>query len=197
MTDLTGNVRVNGLHADISIPANGFEALRWFHPLAMYGLNRRSLHEVWDEREGPQIYMGSAMDGLSDFFIATGPNTANGHSSQIPESGNTYHGTHLEDYRARTERACAVRRTQEESGNQVDSQAVLAGTKKRECGTLQCIRRFPYSCFGRVAGLISDTTDARRLTSHSVACSQRTVTGTSRAPQVAFSSEEQGEYWAM
>ena len=76
------------VHADIIILANGFEALRWFHPLIVYGRNGRSLHDVWDERGGPQAYMGTAMDGFPNFFIATGPNSANGHSSLILESEN-------------------------------------------------------------------------------------------------------------
>lgn len=76
------------VHADIIILANGFEALRWFHPLIVYGRNGRSLHDIWDERGGPQAYMGTAMDGFPNFFIATGPNSANGHSSLILESEN-------------------------------------------------------------------------------------------------------------
>lgn len=33
-------------------------------------------------------YMGTAMDEFPNFIIATGPNTANGHSSLILESEN-------------------------------------------------------------------------------------------------------------
>lgn len=50
------------VHADIIILANDFEALCWFYPLIVYGRNGRSLYDVWDEREGPQAYMGIAMD---------------------------------------------------------------------------------------------------------------------------------------
>lgn len=81
----TEDSRVN---ADIIVLANGFEALRWFHPLSVYGRSGRSLHDVWEERGGPQAYMGTAMDGFPNFFIVTGPNTANGHSSLILESEN-------------------------------------------------------------------------------------------------------------
>lgn len=55
------DARVN---ADIIILADGFEALRWFHPLTVYGRTGRSLHDVWDERKGPQAYMRTAMDGF-------------------------------------------------------------------------------------------------------------------------------------
>ncbi|KAF6219408.1 hypothetical protein HO133_005234 [Letharia lupina] len=79
------DARVN---ADIIVLANGFEALRWFHPLSVYGRSGRSMHDVWDERGGPQAYMGTAMDGFPNFFIATGPNSANGHASLILESEN-------------------------------------------------------------------------------------------------------------
>lgn len=76
------------VNADVIVLANGFEALIWFHPLTVYGRSGRSLHDVWDERGGPQAYMGTAMDGFPNFFIATGPNTADGHSSLILESEN-------------------------------------------------------------------------------------------------------------
>ena len=81
----TKDIRIS---ADIIVLANGFEALRWFHPLKVYGREGRSLHDIWDQRGGPQAYMGTAMDGFPNFFIATGPNTANGHSSLILESEN-------------------------------------------------------------------------------------------------------------
>ena len=71
------------LHADIIILANGYEATRWLHPLKVYGRSGRSMHDVWNERGGAQAYMGTAMDGFPNFFMAGGPNTANGHSSFI------------------------------------------------------------------------------------------------------------------
>lgn len=71
------------IHADIIVLANGFEGTRWLHPLAVYGRNGKSIHNLWDERGGPQAYMGTAVDGFPNFFMTTGPNTANGHSSII------------------------------------------------------------------------------------------------------------------
>lgn len=54
----------------------------------MHGRGRKSLHDIWDERGGPQAYMGTAVDGFPNFFIAVGPNTATGHSSYILGSEN-------------------------------------------------------------------------------------------------------------
>lgn len=76
------------IHADIIVLANGFEATRWLHPLAVHGRGGKSLHDLWDERGGPQAYMGTAVDGFPNFFIAVGPNTATGHSSYILGSEN-------------------------------------------------------------------------------------------------------------
>ncbi|KAL8706494.1 MAG: hypothetical protein Q9201_000479 [Fulgogasparrea decipioides] len=76
------------LAADIVVLANGFEATHWLHPLTVYGRNRRSIQDLWTERGGPQAYMGTAVDGFPNFFMTTGPNTANGHSSLILESEN-------------------------------------------------------------------------------------------------------------
>jgi cation diffusion facilitator CzcD-associated flavoprotein CzcO len=69
--------------ADVIVLANGFEATRWLHPLKVYGRSGKLLQEVWDERGGPQAYMGTAMDGFPNFFLVGGPNTSVGHSSVI------------------------------------------------------------------------------------------------------------------
>ena len=76
------------LRADIIVLANGYEATRWLHHLKVYGRGGTSLHDVWNERGGAQAYMGTAMDGFPNFFLATGPNTASGHTSIILESEN-------------------------------------------------------------------------------------------------------------
>lgn len=76
------------LHADAIILANGFETNTWLHPLNVRGKGGKNLHDVWDERGGPQAYMGAAMDGFPNFFIIFGPNTATGHSSVILASEN-------------------------------------------------------------------------------------------------------------
>ena len=76
------------LPADVIILANGFENARWLSPLEVVGKGGVALQEVWDERGGPQAYMGNAMDGFPNFFIIFGPNTATGHSSVILASEN-------------------------------------------------------------------------------------------------------------
>ena len=93
-TDLHENVKPTismddeHLQADIIVLANGFEATHWLHPLAVYGRGGKALENVWNERGGPQAYMGTAMDGFPNFFMAPGPNTATGHSSLILGSEN-------------------------------------------------------------------------------------------------------------
>ena len=74
--------------ADAVILANGFELTTWLAPLKIIGKDGTSLQDVWDQRGGPQAYMGNAMDGFPNFFIIFGPNTATGHSSVILASEN-------------------------------------------------------------------------------------------------------------
>ena len=76
------------LPADIIVLANGFTVTTWLHPLNIRGKDGRLLHDVWDERGGPQAYMGAAMDNYPNLFIIFGPNTATGHSSVILASEN-------------------------------------------------------------------------------------------------------------
>lgn len=74
--------------ADVIILANGYESTRWLHPLKIRGKNGRLMEDVWNERGGPQAYMGAAMDDYPNLFIIFGPNTATGHSSVILASEN-------------------------------------------------------------------------------------------------------------
>ena len=74
--------------ADVVVLANGFEVTTWLAPLEVIGKNGAVMQRVWDERGGPQAYMGNAMDGFPNFFIIFGPNTATGHSSVILASEN-------------------------------------------------------------------------------------------------------------
>lgn len=71
------------LPADVIILANGFDLTQWLYPLRVYGDKGQSIHDVWDQRGGPQAYLGTAMDGFPNFFILFGPNTATGHSSVV------------------------------------------------------------------------------------------------------------------
>jgi len=76
------------LPADVIILANGFQTTKWLHPLEITGRNGKKLLDVFDERGGPQMYMGMALDGFPNFFTIFGPNTATGHSSIILASEN-------------------------------------------------------------------------------------------------------------
>lgn len=76
------------IRADVIILANGFETLNWLHPLEVIGRGGKSLEEVYNERGGPQMYMGSAMDGFPNFFVIFGPNTVTGHSSVVLATEN-------------------------------------------------------------------------------------------------------------
>ncbi|OBT86459.1 hypothetical protein VE02_05319 [Pseudogymnoascus sp. 03VT05] len=86
-----GKVAANStevIRTDVIILANGFETLNWLHPLEIIGRNGQSLEEVFNERGGPQMYMGSAMDGFPNFFVIFGPNTVTGHSSVVLATEN-------------------------------------------------------------------------------------------------------------
>lgn len=74
--------------ADVIVLANGFDTTKWLHSLKITGRTGQTLEETFDERGGPQMYMGTAMDGFPNFFTIFGPNTATGHSSVILASEN-------------------------------------------------------------------------------------------------------------
>jgi cation diffusion facilitator CzcD-associated flavoprotein CzcO len=74
--------------ADIIILANGFDTVKWLHPLKVVGQGGKEVTQVMEERGGPQAYQGTAMDGFPNFFMIFGPNTATGHSSVIMASEN-------------------------------------------------------------------------------------------------------------
>lgn len=71
------------VHADVIVLANGYDASLWIQPLDVYGRGGKSIHEFWNERGGPQAYMGTAVDGFPNFFMVEGPNTITGHWSMI------------------------------------------------------------------------------------------------------------------
>lgn len=79
------------LRADIIVMANGFDMTTWLHSLNVVGQDGQRLHDVWQERGGPQAYMGTAMDGFPNFLMIHGPNVATGHSSIILQSENMVH----------------------------------------------------------------------------------------------------------
>ncbi|KAH6871804.1 hypothetical protein B0T10DRAFT_590584 [Thelonectria olida] len=76
------------ISADVIVLANGFETTRWLHPVEIIGSKGQRLESVFEERGGPQMYLGTAMDGFPNFFTLFGPNTVTGHSSVILCSEN-------------------------------------------------------------------------------------------------------------
>lgn len=76
------------LPADALVLANGYRTNEWLHPLRVVGKDGQSLHDVWDQRGGPQAYLGIAMDKFPNFFMIFGPNMATGHTSVILASEN-------------------------------------------------------------------------------------------------------------
>ncbi|GME25485.1 flavin-binding monooxygenase [Neofusicoccum parvum] len=74
--------------ADVIVLANGFDVTKWLHPLNVTGRDGQDLVEVMEQRGGPQVYQGTAMDGFPNFFVIFGPNTATGHSSVILATEN-------------------------------------------------------------------------------------------------------------
>ncbi|KAL8771159.1 MAG: hypothetical protein Q9209_003330 [Squamulea sp. 1 TL-2023] len=90
MSDTNSKVSIEEetIPADVIILGNGFEVTTWLHPLKIRGKGGKYMQDVWDERGGPQAYLGLAMDGFPNLFIIFGPNTATGHSSVILASEN-------------------------------------------------------------------------------------------------------------
>lgn len=83
-----GDTQEVEIPADVIILANGFDLTSLLHPLKVRGKGGVLMQDVWDERGGPQSYMGCTMDGFPNFFLIFGPNTATGHSSVILASEN-------------------------------------------------------------------------------------------------------------
>ena len=66
---------------DVVILATGFESTSFLAPMAIAGLDRRSLESDW--KEGAQAYLGMSVAGFPNFFMMYGPNTNLGHNSII------------------------------------------------------------------------------------------------------------------
>ena len=78
---------VKRIRAD-TILANGFVTSQWIHLPRIHGRNGKTIQDVWQERGGPQAYMGTAMDGFPNLFFVNGPNRSTTHSSVIVENEN-------------------------------------------------------------------------------------------------------------
>ncbi|MDO0924259.1 NAD(P)/FAD-dependent oxidoreductase [Streptomyces sp. TG1A-8] len=64
---------------DVIVHATGFEPLDRTGGVDVVGRDLRSLREVW--KEGPQAYLGMAVNGFPNMFMLYGPNTNVGHHS--------------------------------------------------------------------------------------------------------------------
>ncbi|KAB8338769.1 hypothetical protein FH972_021714 [Carpinus fangiana] len=82
------------VQADVIVLANGFETTRWLHPLAVTGRNGVDLVEQMEQRGGPQLYQGTAMDAFPNFFAIFGPNTAVSHASDARKTRSSTNRTH-------------------------------------------------------------------------------------------------------
>lgn len=74
--------------ADVIILGNGFQTQKFLHPLKVIGKGGADLVETMDSRGGPQMYMGTAMDGFPNLWTIFGPNVGTGHHSVILASEN-------------------------------------------------------------------------------------------------------------
>jgi cation diffusion facilitator CzcD-associated flavoprotein CzcO len=66
---------------DMIIMATGFRTVDFMFPIKVFGLNERSIHDIW--RDGAQAYYGMTVESLPNFAMLYGPNTNLGHNSII------------------------------------------------------------------------------------------------------------------
>ena len=58
---------------DVIVYATGFQASTFLHPMKIYGLGGRELHDTWDGE--PRAYKGISIPGYPNLFCCYGPNT--------------------------------------------------------------------------------------------------------------------------
>ena len=58
---------------DVLIYATGFKASSFLHPMKIFGLEGRELHEVWHDE--PRAFKGVSIPGFPNLFCTYGPNT--------------------------------------------------------------------------------------------------------------------------
>ena len=71
-----GGVRTEGgehHEFDVLIFATGFQASSFLHPMAIYGVDGRELHEQWNDEA--RAFKGITVPGFPNFFMCYGPNT--------------------------------------------------------------------------------------------------------------------------
>ncbi len=58
---------------DVLVYGTGFKASSFLHPMKIYGLEGKELHEVWADE--PRAFKGISMPGFPNLFCCYGPNT--------------------------------------------------------------------------------------------------------------------------
>ena len=69
------------IEVDVIIFATGFRAQEFLSHIDIYGLDGRSLKDIW--RNGPHAYLGMTVNSLPNFAMLYGPNTNLGHNSAL------------------------------------------------------------------------------------------------------------------
>jgi cation diffusion facilitator CzcD-associated flavoprotein CzcO len=79
----SGVVGADGVEraADTIIWGTGFDASRFVSPMAVKGLESRSLAEAWGD--SPEAFLGTTVSGFPNMFLMYGPNTNHG-SGSVP-----------------------------------------------------------------------------------------------------------------
>jgi 4-hydroxyacetophenone monooxygenase len=62
-----------GYDFDVIVYATGFQASSFLHPMKIYGVGGRELHETWAGE--PRAYKGISVPGFPNLFCCYGPNT--------------------------------------------------------------------------------------------------------------------------
>ncbi len=71
----------NTYPVDVAILATGFESTSFLAPMAITGLEGRTLASEW--KDGARAYLGISVPGFPNFFMMYGPNTNLGHNSIV------------------------------------------------------------------------------------------------------------------
>ncbi|KAL3449930.1 flavin-binding monooxygenase [Aspergillus insuetus] len=74
---------------DILILATGYQHNTLLQSLRITGQDGIDLHQMWQDKGGPQAYLTLAVDQFPNLFMLYGPNTSNGHTSVIIGIENT------------------------------------------------------------------------------------------------------------
>ena len=78
-------VTAEGVHhyVDCLVAATGFHSHHFLPGVEVTGLGSADLHKEWENKGGPEAYLGIAVSGFPNLFFLYGPNTNLGHSSII------------------------------------------------------------------------------------------------------------------